>query len=105
MNTYDRNYFRNFGNTFLEFRLAEGLVFKTLLGADFQSNYINYYAPSTVGAYRTAAPKPAVASETDGYVWNYVSENTLTYDKDFGRSRYQCTLRDTRFRKKMATVP
>lgn len=84
MNTYDRNYFRNFGNTFLEFKIANGLTFKTLLGGDFQSNYINYYSPSTVGAYRAAAPKPAVASETDGYVWNYVSENTLTYDKSFG---------------------
>ncbi len=84
MNTYDRNYFRNFGNAFLELQLADGLTFKTLLGGDFQSNYINYYSPSTVGAYRTAAPKPAVASETNGYVWNYISENTLTYDKRFG---------------------
>ncbi|PSK89524.1 SusC/RagA family TonB-linked outer membrane protein [Taibaiella chishuiensis] len=84
MNTYNRNFFRNFGNTFLEFHIADGLSFKTLLGGDFQSNYINYYSPSTVGAYRTAAPKPAVASETNGYVWNYISENTLTYDKRFG---------------------
>lgn len=84
MNTYNRNFFRNFGNTFLEFKILDGLKFKTMLGADFQSNNINYYSPSTVGAYRTAAPKPAVASETDGYVWNYISENTLTYAKTFG---------------------
>ncbi|WP_118975311.1 SusC/RagA family TonB-linked outer membrane protein [Taibaiella koreensis] len=84
MNTYNRNFFRNFGNTFLEFRIIDGLTFKTLLGGDFQSSYINYFSPSTVGAYRTTAPKPAVASETDGYVWNYISENTLTYARTFG---------------------
>lgn len=85
MTTYKRNFFRNFGNTFLEFKLAEGLKFKTMLGGDYTATNINLYSPSNVGAYRTAAPKPAVATQTNAYVWNYISENTLTYSKTIGQ--------------------
>ncbi|WP_159445151.1 SusC/RagA family TonB-linked outer membrane protein [Filimonas lacunae] len=85
MTTYNRNFFRNFGNAFLEFKLAKGLRFKTMLGGDYTGTNINYYTPSNVGAYRTAAPKPAAASATNAAVWNYITENTLTYSKTFGK--------------------
>lgn len=84
MTTYNRNFFRNFGNAFLEFKIVNGLKFKTMLGGDYTATNINNYSPSTVGAYRTAAPKPAVATQTNAYIWNYISENTLTYSKEFG---------------------
>jgi len=84
MTTYNRNFFRNFGNAFLEFRLPAGIRFKTMLGGDYTSTDIEYYSPSGVGAYRTAAPKPAAASSTNAYVWNYISENTLTWASTFG---------------------
>lgn len=85
MTTYNRNFFRNFGNAFLEFKLLKGLAFKTMLGGDYTGTSINYYSPSNVGAYRTAAPKPAVATGTNATVWNYITENTLTYARTFGR--------------------
>jgi TonB-linked SusC/RagA family outer membrane protein len=84
MTTYNRNFFRNFGNAFLEFKLLNNLKFKTMLGGDYTATDINYYSPSNVGAYRTAAPKPAAATSTNAYVWNYISENTLTWSKTVG---------------------
>ncbi len=85
MTTYNRNYFRNFGNAFLEFKILNGLKFKTMLGGDYTGTYINDYSPSDVGGYRAAAPKPATAMETNAYEWNYISENTLTYAKALGK--------------------
>lgn len=85
MTTYNRNYFRNFGNAFLEFNLAHGLSFRTMLGGDYTTTDINYYSPSNVGAYRTAAPKPAVATSTRAFMWNYITENTLTYSRTLGK--------------------
>lgn len=80
----DRKDFRTFGNTYLEFEPVEGLKFRTLAGADIRTNYYDYYNPSTVGAYRQAAPKPAIAIENDGTIYNYITENTVNYTKKIG---------------------
>ncbi|MDN3581391.1 SusC/RagA family TonB-linked outer membrane protein [Mucilaginibacter flavus] len=80
----NRNDFRTFGNTYLTFEPVTGLKFKTLAGADVRTNFYDYYNPSTVGAYRQAAPKPAVAVENDGNIYNYISENTVNYNKSIG---------------------
>ncbi|WP_314033310.1 SusC/RagA family TonB-linked outer membrane protein [Xanthocytophaga flava] len=79
-----RNNFRTFGNTYLSARLPGGLTFKTLLGADYRSGLYDFFNPSDVGQYRGAAPKPAIARETDGSAINYLWENTLTYAKALG---------------------
>jgi TonB-linked SusC/RagA family outer membrane protein len=79
-----RNNFRTFGNTFLSYNLA-GFKFKTLLGGDYRSLYYNYYNPSDVGAYRTTAPKPSAAVESNGSSVNYLVEHTLTYSHRFGK--------------------
>ncbi len=80
-----RNNLRLFGNTYLSYTIAKGLKFKTLLGGDFTNYYNDFYNPSDLGAYRTAAPKPAAANETNGITSNYLTENTLTYSKKFGK--------------------
>lgn len=82
---YNRNLFRTFGNAYVNFKPLEGLTFKSLLGGDYSSNFIDFFTPSDVGEYRTAAPKPARASETKGSVINYLWENTLTFEKTFGK--------------------
>lgn len=84
----NRNDFRTFGNTYLTFEPIVGLKFKTLAGADVRSNFYDYYNPSTVGAYRQAAPKPAIAIENDGNVYNYISENTINYTKSIGHHNF-----------------
>ncbi|WP_175470597.1 TonB-dependent receptor [Pedobacter hartonius] len=75
---------RVFGNTSLSFEPLAGLKFKTLLGADIRSNFYDYFRPSDIGAYRAAAPQPASAIETNGHVYNYITENTVNYTKSFG---------------------
>lgn len=82
---YERNLFRTFGNAYLNFKPLSGLTFKSLLGGDYTNNFIDFFTPSDVGEYRTAAPKPARASETKGSVINYLWENTLTFEKTFGK--------------------
>lgn len=84
----NRNDFRVFGNTYLTFEPIAGLKFKTLAGADVRTNFYDYYNPSTVGAYRQSAPKPAVAIENDGNIYNYISENTVNYSKSLGHHNF-----------------
>ena len=84
----NRKDFRTFGNTYLEFQPIEGLKFKTLVGGDIRTNFYDYYNPSTVGAYRQAAPKPAVAIENDGTIYNYLIENTVNYNKSVGHHNF-----------------
>lgn len=76
-----RNNFRLFGNTYLSYNILKGLKFKTMLGGDFTNYYYDFYNPSNLGAYRTPAPKPSAATETNGITNNYLSENTLTYSQ------------------------
>ena len=77
--------FRSFGNVYLEYAVLKDLKFKTLLGGDWYNLNYNYYTPSFLGTYRTPAPKPAVASETNTTNYNYLTENTLTYNKVFDK--------------------
>ncbi|EHQ25925.1 TonB-dependent receptor [Mucilaginibacter paludis] len=84
----NRNDFRTFGNTYLTFEPLPGLKIKTLAGADVRTNFYDVYSPSTVGGYRQSAPKPAVATETDGNIYNYISENTINYSQSIGRHNF-----------------
>lgn len=76
-----RNFFRTFGNAYLSYQPIEGLTVKTLLGGDLRSNFFDFYNPSDVGGYRTAAPKPAVATESRDFITNFLTENTVTYSR------------------------
>lgn len=79
-----RALFRTFGNTYLSYEPLPGLVLKTLLGGDVNSNFFDFYNPSTVGAYRAAAPKPAAATENRDFITNFLTENTATYNRQWG---------------------
>ena len=80
----NRTFFRTFGNTYLSYQPLPGLTLKTLLGGDVSSNYFDFYNPGAIGAYRTAAPKPAVATESRDFIANYLTENTATYATQWG---------------------
>jgi TonB-linked SusC/RagA family outer membrane protein len=80
----NRTFFRTFGNTYLSYQPLPGLTLKTLLGGDVASNYFDFYNPIAIGAYRTAAPKPAVATENRDFIANYLSENTANYAAQWG---------------------
>ena len=76
--------FRTFGNAYLSAFLLKNLKFKTLLGGDFRNFFYDFYKPSFLGEYRAIAPVPAKATETNGRILSYISENTLTYNPSFG---------------------
>ncbi|WP_288425022.1 TonB-dependent receptor [uncultured Spirosoma sp.] len=78
-----RNLLRTFGNAYLSYQPIEGLTVKTLLGGDVRSNFFDFYNPSDVGGYRAAAPKPAVATESRDFITNFLTENTVTYSRQF----------------------
>lgn len=95
---FNKNLFRTFGNAYINFKPVDGLTFKSLIGGDYSSNFVDFFTPSDVGEYRTAAPKPARASETKGSVINYLWENTLNYEKTFGKHDFNI-LAGTTFQK------
>ena len=84
---YTEDVFRVFGNTFLEVEPLEGLKFRTSFGGDYNTGVLQFFAPSTLGNYRT----PVANSRTMGYKSNtrrenFITENLLTYDRAFGQS-------------------
>lgn len=81
----NRTFFRLFGNAFASYTLFKGLKYKFTIGGDFGQSNFDFYNPSRLGAYRTPAPKPATASETNASLTNYLLEHTLTYTRSIGK--------------------
>ncbi|MEM7657590.1 MAG: SusC/RagA family TonB-linked outer membrane protein, partial [Bacteroidota bacterium] len=86
MTDYTRNFFRAFGNTFIEIEPVKGLKFKTSIGGDYNTGVEEFFAPSTLGNYRT----PVANSQTMGFRSdtkreNIINENLLTYINTFGK--------------------
>ena len=73
--------FRLFSNLNLEYEIIKNLKFKTSLGIDLNSSDRNYFKPSTVGFLSPPPSVPSARSE-GGKDINWISENTLTYDKE-----------------------
>lgn len=81
--------FRTFGNAFLNAEVLKGLTYRLSLGGDYDSYSREYYYPSSIGSYRTPAPRSDANS--DQYKQNkvnYLIENTLTYDREFGKHSF-----------------
>ena len=82
---YTERFFRAFGNTYLEVEPLEGLKFKTSFGGDYNTGVEEFFAPSTLGNYRTpVANSRTMALRSDARRSNIISENLLSYDKTFG---------------------
>lgn len=78
----ERNKFRLFGSTFLEYQIIEGLKFKTLLGGDYDYSFREAFRPASIGSYRNDVNSTvAWATERTSVRKNIISENTFTYDK------------------------
>lgn len=83
---YFERRFRIFGNTFLEIEPIQGLKFKTVFGGDYRTTFSEFFAPSTIGRYRTPiANNFAMANERNLKTENYITENFMTYMKSFGK--------------------
>ena len=78
--------FRVFGNTYLEIDIWDGLKFKTSFGGDYNSIFSEFFAPSTIGNYRTPLENSlAEAFEDNSRRENFITENLLTYNKTFAK--------------------
>ncbi|WP_442590976.1 SusC/RagA family TonB-linked outer membrane protein [Pedobacter sp. AW31-3R] len=74
--------YRILGTAFAEYRIIDGLKLKVLAGTDVNNTKENSYIPSTV--YEGNAKKGIAAIGTlNSYSW--LNENTLSYDKTFGK--------------------
>ena len=81
MITNNKKRTRVFGNLYTEVKLFDFLKYKINLGSDYNQLTYNYFNPSSLGAYRVSAPKPAESSQERGEMLNYLIENTLTFNK------------------------
>ncbi|MEC3874563.1 SusC/RagA family TonB-linked outer membrane protein [Chryseobacterium salviniae] len=80
--------FKTFGNAFGELKFLKDFRYKLTVGGDYTNYEYNFFDPSTVGAYRTAAPDVTKASRTEYIRKNYLIENLLTYDKRIGNHSF-----------------
>ncbi len=71
---------RLLANFFAEYKILEGLTFRTSWGADLNSFKTNYYATRQIGL---GAGTNGDASVSAGQGINWLNENTLTYTRTF----------------------
>ncbi|TKD57941.1 TonB-dependent receptor [Flavobacterium sp. ASW18X] len=87
--TDEKSRFRIFGNAFLDAEIIKGLTYRFSLGGDYDTYVRDYYYPIGVGSYRTPAPRAdANAEQRKQNKVNYLLENTLTFDRTFGKHHF-----------------
>lgn len=73
--------FRSFINTYGEIDIIKGLRFKTSFGVDYRNRGEKKFVPTTL---YVAAANGGSASQSTQQLYNWLNENTLTFDKVFG---------------------
>jgi TonB-linked SusC/RagA family outer membrane protein len=83
--------FRTLANTFLEYTVIQGLKLKTYIGATLETEQVHGYLPATMGygpAPNASFSSPSLAgifaSDNSRTSFDWVWENTATYDKVIG---------------------
>lgn len=85
-NKQNKNYFgRLFGSAYAELQILPGLHIKTNIGADYAINYSRQLQYSYVSGF-LSDPTNQVSTSAS-YDGNTVWQNTLTYDKTFGKHK------------------
>jgi TonB-linked SusC/RagA family outer membrane protein len=78
--TNKTNNYRSLIDAFVEYEIIKGLKFKTLAGTDIEYTTVDFYTPSYLYAStQNTSSGNAVKDANTSYNW--VTENTLTYDK------------------------
>lgn len=75
-------------STYLDYKILEGLTFRTQLGLDFNNWNRAYYRPSWIPVRGTEAPSKPTARNFSTQEYNWLVENTLTYDKLFNEKHH-----------------
>jgi TonB-linked SusC/RagA family outer membrane protein len=80
---------RGIGNATIEFRPIDGLLLKSQANADFSEQQQSNYRPSTLGLFVQPPPRVPVANYNESNALNWLTEQTATYDRNFGRHHAQ----------------
>ncbi|QJD98483.1 TonB-dependent receptor [Mucilaginibacter robiniae] len=75
--------FNTLATGFLEYKIIDGLKARTSISGNLYNNSFDSYANANQG-YGYSAVLPATANIRSNYSLNWLSENTLTYDKQWG---------------------
>ena len=75
--------FNTLATGFLEYKIFDGLKARTSINGNLYNNSYNSYANANQG-YGYSAVLPASGNVRSNYSLNWLSENTLTYDKKIG---------------------
>ncbi|WPU94091.1 TonB-dependent receptor [Mucilaginibacter sabulilitoris] len=75
--------FNTLATGFVEYKIIDGLKFRSSINANLYNNSYNSYANAGQG-YGYSAVLPAQGVVRSNYSLNWLTENTLTYDKQFG---------------------
>ncbi|GGH76101.1 TonB-linked SusC/RagA family outer membrane protein [Filimonas zeae] len=73
---------RLLGTAYAEYTIARNLAVKVLAGADVSNQKDKYYVPSAI--YEGAGPKGTASLGSSNYN-SWLNENTITYNKSFGK--------------------
>ncbi|MEK6477412.1 SusC/RagA family TonB-linked outer membrane protein [Catalinimonas sp. 4WD22] len=88
----DRTRARTLMNTFAEYEIADHLTFRSTFNTDWQHEDEDYFHPSTVGYAFQPPPTVPSARYVRNTFFNWLNENTLSYQGEFGNGHSLSTL-------------
>ena len=75
--------FNALGTAFIEYKILKGLRFRSSINGNVFNNRYSYYRYKNQGYGFNQSLNGSEATASSGYTINWLSENTLTYDKRF----------------------
>ena len=93
--TQMQNQFQSLGSVFLEWDILPDLKFKTSLNTIYSSSKFNQFVPSTVGTSTANVPPIAGtgrSSNSRSETFDWLIENTLNYNKNLGKHRFNAVV-------------
>jgi TonB-linked SusC/RagA family outer membrane protein len=75
--------FNSIGSAFLEFNIIEGLQYRSSVSGNLYNIRFNMYQ-NALRKYGYSTANPAEATTSSSYMFNWLTENVVTYEKQFG---------------------
>jgi len=85
--------FQNLGMAFIEWKIIPDLIAKSSLNTNYSTSKFSQYIPSTVGgANKAPVAGTGTSSVNRGDSFNWLIENTLSYNKQYNKHRLNALL-------------
>lgn len=97
----DDNLSRNYkllGNIYGDYEIIEGLTYRLSLSLDYYNYQNSYFARPGALSYNSPSPPFGILDNTNGRYFNTLIENTLNYNRTFGKHTVSALLGYTRQR-------